>query len=109
MKPTFTLTYGLGWNLEMPPYELNGNQVALVDANGQPVIAADFPDPAGSRALQGRPILPNSATVWSAGVGAGLKYPYNPYYGEFSPRVSLAWNPRYSDGIWASCSATAKP
>src|ERR1022692_2128556 len=30
MKPSFTLTYGLGWNLEMPPYELHGGQVALV-------------------------------------------------------------------------------
>ena len=28
-----------------------------------------------------------------------MKYPYNPYYGEFSPRVSFAWNPHYSDGI----------
>ena len=34
MKPSFTLTYGLGWNLEMPPYELSGKQVALVDASG---------------------------------------------------------------------------
>ncbi len=27
MKPTFTLTYGLGWALEMPPVEENGKQV----------------------------------------------------------------------------------
>ena len=26
-------------------------------------------------------------------VGTGMKYPYNPYYAEFSPRVSFAWNP----------------
>ena len=32
-------------------------------------------------------------------VGAGLKYPYKPFYGEFSPRVSFAWNPHYSDGV----------
>jgi hypothetical protein len=25
----------------------------------------------------------------------GLKYPYNPFYGEFSPRVAVAWNPRF--------------
>jgi hypothetical protein len=24
MKPTFTLSYGLGWTLEMPPVEKNG-------------------------------------------------------------------------------------
>src|SRR5262249_16728892 len=27
MKPTFTLTYGLGWTLEMPPVEEDGKQV----------------------------------------------------------------------------------
>ena len=25
----------------------------------------------------------------------GLKYPYNPFYGEFSPRIAAAWNPRF--------------
>ena len=33
MKPTFTLTYGLGWTLEMPPVEKNGKQVELVDSS----------------------------------------------------------------------------
>ena len=32
-------------------------------------------------------------------VGTGLKYPYNPYYGEFSPRASFAWNPAFNDGF----------
>ena len=31
MKPRFTLTYGLGWTLEMPPTEANGKQVMFVD------------------------------------------------------------------------------
>jgi len=26
MKPTFTMTYSLGWALELPPYEINGKQ-----------------------------------------------------------------------------------
>ena len=34
-KPSFTVTYGLGWNLEMPPYELNGSQVELVGLQRQ--------------------------------------------------------------------------
>ena len=42
VKPSFTLTYGLGWNLEMPPYELNGKQVALVDASGAPIDTQAF-------------------------------------------------------------------
>jgi hypothetical protein len=32
--------------------------------------------------------------------GSGLKYPYNPFYGEFSPRVAVAWNPHFdSDSV----------
>jgi len=30
----------------------------------------------------------------------GLKYPYNPFYGGFSPRVAVAWNPKFdSDSL----------
>ena len=32
MKPSLTLTYGLGWALEMPPVEANGKQAVVVDA-----------------------------------------------------------------------------
>src|SRR5205823_14139018 len=35
MKPTFTLTYGLGWVLEMPPVDMEGKQIEAVDASGQ--------------------------------------------------------------------------
>ena len=35
MKPSFTLTYGLGWTLEMPPVEKFGKQIELVDDAGQ--------------------------------------------------------------------------
>ncbi|SPF54390.1 Cna B domain protein (fragment) [Candidatus Sulfopaludibacter sp. SbA4] len=99
MKPTFTLTYGLGWNLEMPPYELHGSQVPLVDANGQPIVTADFIAQREAAALQGSSYAPTLGYSLVRNVGAGLKYPYNPYYGEFSPRASFAWNPHYSDGI----------
>src|SRR5260370_28309886 len=30
--------------------------------------------------------------------GDTSKYPYNPFYGGFSPRVSLAWRPGYDNG-----------
>src|SRR5271157_4062144 len=99
MKPSFTLTYGLGWNLQMPPYELHGGQVALVDSNGVPISTAGFLDQRETAALQGGAYTPNLGFELVRAVGSGLKYPYNPYYGEFSPRISFAWNPHYSDGI----------
>ena len=46
VKPSFTLTYGLGWSLEMPPYELQGKQVELVDSNNQPISRRGLPRPA---------------------------------------------------------------
>ena len=42
MKPSFTLTYGLAWGLEMPPYELNGKQVVLVSSSGQLINTRDY-------------------------------------------------------------------
>jgi hypothetical protein len=99
MKPSFTLTYGLGWNLEMPPYEEQGKQVALVDASGEPVSAAAFLNQRNMAALQGSTYSPELGYELVRNVGTGLKYPYNPYYAEFSPRASFAWNPHYSDGI----------
>ncbi|HLK66979.1 MAG TPA: carboxypeptidase regulatory-like domain-containing protein [Bryobacteraceae bacterium] len=98
-RPSLTLTYGIGWNLELPPYELNGNQVALVDQNNQPIVTQDFIAQREMAALQGQAYTPTIAYTLVRNVGAGLKYPYNPFYGEFSPRASLAWSPKFSDGI----------
>jgi hypothetical protein len=98
-KPSLTVTYGIGWNLEMPPYELTGNQVALVDSNNQPIVTQDFIQNRVNAALQGTAYTPTIGYTLVRNVGAGLKYPYNPYYGEFSPRFSAAWNPHYTDGI----------
>ena len=98
-KPSLTITYGLGYNLEMPPYELNGNQVALVDANNVPIVATDYIAQRQQAALQGQSYTPQIGFSLVRNVGSGLKYPYNPYYGEFAPRASLAWNPHPTDGI----------
>ncbi len=99
IKPNFTLTYGVGWNLEMPPYELNGSQVLLVDSNNQPINAIDFLAQRKAAALAGSSYAPVIGYTTIRNVGSGPKYPYDPYYGEFSPRASFAWNPHYSDGI----------
>jgi len=34
-----------------------------------------------------------------AEVAGGRKYPFNPFYGEFRPRLAVAWNPSFSDGV----------
>jgi hypothetical protein len=95
MKPTFTLTYGLGWTVEMPPVEATGKQVELVDASGQPVSGEAFLTSKKRAALLGENYNPELGFALVGNTGAGLKYPYNPYYGQFSPRIAAAWSPRF--------------
>ncbi|MBV8831367.1 MAG: carboxypeptidase regulatory-like domain-containing protein [Acidobacteriaceae bacterium] len=101
VRKNFTLTYGLSWNLEMPPYELNGKQVELTDTSGHPITAEGFLSGVEQAALAGQPnAVPQVAFTTIKNVqGASTKYPYNPFYKGFSPRVSAAWNPSFSDGI----------
>ena len=95
MKPTFTLTYGLGWTLEMPPVEANGKQIALVNQSDELIGTQDYLDARKRAALQGQVYNPEIGFALVGNVGSGLKYPYNPYYAEFSPRIAAAWNPHF--------------
>jgi hypothetical protein len=99
MKPSLTLTYGLAYALEMPPYEINGKQVELVDSADNLVSTKDYLTQRKNAALSGQVYNPTLGFALVRNVGKGLKYPYNPFYGQFSPRVAVAWNPHYSDGI----------
>ncbi|MEI9980241.1 MAG: carboxypeptidase-like regulatory domain-containing protein [Edaphobacter sp.] len=96
IKPTLTINYGLGWALEMPPVEKTGKQVVLVDSADEPIKAADYLTARKTAALQGQVYNPQVGFALVGAVGSGLKYPYNPYYGSFSPRISAAWNPHFT-------------
>ena len=100
VKPSLTLSYGLGYTLEMPPYELNGKQVELTDTSGHPINVNDYLAARQSSALQGQVYNPTVAWATVRNVtGASTKYPYNPFYGGLNPHGALAWNPHYGDGI----------
>jgi hypothetical protein len=99
LKPTITFTYGLGWTLEMPPTEAQGRQVDLVDSAGQQVNVESYLKQREDAALAGQVYNPEIGFALVGNTGGGEKYPYNPYYGEFSPRVALAWNPNFHDGL----------
>jgi hypothetical protein len=98
IKPSFTFTYGLGWTLEMPPTEKNGKQIELVDSSGQQLATAAYLKQREAAALNGQVYNPTIGFALVGNTGPGQKYPYDPYYGSFSPRVAAAWNPNYSDG-----------
>ena len=95
MKPSFTLTYGLGWALEMPPVEAHGKQAVVVDTSDEPITTEGYIDARRRAALQGLSYNPELGFALVGNTSNGLKYPYNPFYGEFSPRVAVAWNPHF--------------
>lgn len=99
MKPSFTLTYGLGWTLEMPPTEKFGKQIEVVDDAGQQLDLMSYINARKAAALQGNVYNPVVGFALVGNTGGGQKYPYQPYYGSFSPRVAAAWNPNMREGF----------
>jgi len=98
MRKSFTLTYGLGYQIEMPPTEQNGRQVILVDSTGKEVNAQSYLNSRKQAALQGQVYNPILGTALIHNL-PGQDYIFKPFYGGLSPRVAAAWNPNFSDGI----------
>src|SRR5258708_1285251 len=97
LKPSFTLSLGVSYTIEMPPVEQNGKQVELIDSNNKLVDLAKYLNTKQSMALQGQVF--NPILGFETVKNLGMKYPYNPYYGGISPRVAAAWSPNFDSGI----------
>src|SRR2546421_1534069 len=97
--PSITLNYGLEWGTQMPPYEINGVQDVAVDTSGNPISSQAYLENTVNMALKGQVYNPVIGFEPIGAVGGHPKYPFDPYYGGFSPRVSVAWNPRFQSGI----------
>ena len=95
MKPTFTFSYGLGWTLEMPPTEATGKQDVLVNASDEPISEAAYIAQRERQALLGQVYNPEIGFALVHNVGDGSGRVYNPFYGEFSPRLAVAWSPHF--------------
>jgi len=97
MRPSLTVNFGLGWTLEMPPTEASGKQVSLVDANDKLIETDTYLNAKKSAAQQGEVYNPELGFALIGNVAGKPKYPMNPFYKSFSPRVSAAWNPKFAD------------
>src|SRR6202050_4492391 len=95
MKPTFTLTYGLGWTLEQPPTEATGKQDVLVDASDTPISMTSYLAQRKAAALIGQVYNPELGFSLVHNVGDGGYKAYDSYYGEFSPRIAVDWSPHF--------------
>jgi hypothetical protein len=108
MKPSLTLTYGLSYTIEMPPYEINGKQVGLTDQSGKPIVLTDFLNQKKQAALAGQVYNPTVGFATVRNMNPSLKYPFDPFYGGLSPRVAAAWNPSFDKGALGSMFGSGK-
>ncbi|HLW81632.1 MAG TPA: carboxypeptidase-like regulatory domain-containing protein [Candidatus Acidoferrales bacterium] len=99
VKPSLTFNYGLNWELQSPPHDLNGSQDVLVDPNNNPITYDNYIKNRETAALNGQIYSPVIGFSPVGAVGKGSKYAFPPFYGAFGPRVSLAWNPNFSSGF----------
>ena len=106
MTSRLTVTYGLRWVLEAPPYETNGYQVApCVEASGGGCTkqnAADWFNHTAALAASGQP--GNDAGELSFVLGGPKNHGpglWNWDHKDFSPRIAVAWAPDTGEG-WAS-------
>ena len=102
VRPTVTLTYGLGYAVEMPPYEQQGKQVQFVDSADNPISLDAFLQQKEKAALAGQVYEPTIGFATTPNVAGGGKYPFKPFYGQFSPRLAAAWSPKVGDGLLGS-------
>jgi hypothetical protein len=99
VTPTFTLTWGLSYQLQMPPLDAHGSEDIMVNAaTNQPIYLANYLDATRVTAENG---YISNPTLGFSPIGAvkGLNYPYKPFYGGIAPRVSIAWTPSVSGGF----------
>ena len=108
MKRSFTLSYGLAYTLDIPPYEINGKQVGLVDQSGAPIVLSDFLAQKQKAALAGQVYNPTVGFATVRNMQGGKKYPFDTFYGGLSPRIAAAWNPNFDSGILGSVFGNGK-
>jgi hypothetical protein len=94
-EPTLTLNLGLSYAVEMPPTDRNGNESLLTDASGSPLSTEKFLADRKAAALTGQVYNPEIGWAEIHNVAGNRKYPYNPFYGGVSPRVSAVWTPKF--------------
>jgi hypothetical protein len=98
LTPALTLSYGLTWGVQMPPFDTAGKTAMMIDVStGKVIDSASYLKAKETAALAGNAYNP---TIGYVPIKAtGRKYPYDPDYSNVGPRVAIAWNPSFNEGF----------
>ncbi|HTV54056.1 MAG TPA: carboxypeptidase-like regulatory domain-containing protein [Terriglobia bacterium] len=99
VRPSITLSLGLSYGYMTPPYSINGAQDVLTDSAGGILTVPTYLNSRLTAAENGGTYAPIIGYAPVGDVNGGLKYPYQPFYGGFQPRVAVAWSPNASGGF----------
>jgi len=92
LSSSLTVNYGLNWSVAMPPLEREGKlSVAIDSTTGQVIDGNRYLDLRTQAALQGK--VYNPTVSFDPIRVSGRKYPYDPAWNTFAPRLAAAWNP----------------
>jgi len=96
IRPNLTVTLGLRYGYETPPWEVNGFQVAPTIDIGKYFLQRE------KNQLQGIPSDASPLLSWGLAGKAnhGAQSWFAPNYHDFAPRVALAYSPNF-DNDWA--------
>ena len=73
-----------------------------MDQNAKLIDTQAYLNSREQAALAGQVYNPQVGFALVGNVAGHPKYPYNPYYKSFSPRVAAAWNPSFDGGLLGS-------
>ena len=107
LRSDLTLTLGVGYGWQTPPTEAHGQQTFEINnSTGQILTAAGY--------IQQKEQAAEAGQIFNPTIGylpirdSGRSSIWNTDYGDVAPRVSVAWNPSFSDGIRGKAFGTGK-
>jgi hypothetical protein len=98
VRSDLTVSYGLRWQVHSTPYEVNGFQ-ATPTVNGGTVLADRIA--AAASGTSGFDAIPITGYALGGPVNHAPGY-FNTDYKDFGPRLGIAYNPSFKDGLFGA-------
>ena len=99
VRPALVLTLGLSYGWQQPPVDKSGRQTRMLNVEtGVPLTFANYIAPRRQAALKGEIYNPRIGFQPVNATGGEL---FKTDWNNLAPRLSVAWNPSFKDGLLA--------